>query len=97
MRTKRRNIRAKVLAKLGNRCACCGETTVEFLCLDHVQNDGNKERRSLTGGTNHGGSHRCYQKAWALGCPPERYQLLCANCNHGKQLCGVCPHKKGMA
>lgn len=24
---------------------------------------------------------------------PDIYQVLCFNCNWGKRLCGVCPHK----
>lgn len=70
----------------GARCACCGETAIEFLQLDHVHNDGAVDRkRGLVGGAiyrwlkNHG--------------YPIGFQVLCANCNFAKGLHGYCPHK----
>src|SRR5206468_7939701 len=37
-------IRDAVLDAYGGACVCCGETTREFLTLDHVHNDGARYR-----------------------------------------------------
>ena len=31
----------------GYKCACCGETTPEFLTIDHINNDGAEHRKSI--------------------------------------------------
>lgn len=80
--------RMEVIVAYGGRCACCGEKEHRFLQIDHVHSDGATERASgiATG--------RLYRKLKRLGFPRDRYQLLCANCNHGRYLNGgVCPHK----
>lgn len=77
----------------GHRCACCGETESCFLELDHINGDGCKHRRLLSG-KNVGGSHMVvYYHLRKNGFPPG-YQILCANCNVGKHRNkGICPHK----
>ena len=78
-----------VLNHYGAFCACCGETELKFLSVDHINNDGYARRKS--------GEH-------ASGQPligqiirdnfPDIFQILCMNCNHGKSRNdGVCPHK----
>lgn len=75
----------------GWRCNCCGETTPQFLCVDHVNNDGYKDKigkcqKRITG-------LPLYRKIINEGYG-EKYQILCANCNHGKNVNnGICPHK----
>lgn len=70
----------------GYICACCGETERQFLCIDHVRNDGADHRRKI-------GRRVIYQWIALNGFPPG-FQVLCANCNLGKQLNGgLCPHK----
>lgn len=71
----------------GPICVCCGETIQEFLQIDHVNNDGNVQRKMYPESRN-----LC---AWLKkrGYPPG-YQVLCANCNLAKARCGVCPHEK---
>lgn len=84
----RRN-RREVLRQYGGRCACCGETTPEFLAIDHVNNDGEAHRREIGG---YGG--RIYEWLRRNGYPKDgRFQLLCHNCNMAKGLYGGCPHK----
>lgn len=85
----RDNLRREVMQHYGDRCACCGETTYEFLSLDHINNDGSKHR----------GSIRYNQGNWKMlldirnrGYPPI-YQILCMNCNWAKRY-GQCPHQK---
>lgn len=82
-------IRTEAIAAYGGRCACCGETTPEFLSFDHIHNDGAAHRREL-GRTKGSGN-----MAWWLkrnGFPKGRIQLLCMNCNWAKGKYGVCPH-----
>ena len=68
-------------------CACCGEDIVEFLSLDHIKNNGAKERREF----NCNGGYAFYLKLRKLGYP-EGYQVLCHNCNIAKGAFGECPH-----
>lgn len=74
----------------GYRCVCCGEATIEFLSLDHVNGGGNAHRMSLSGTKSGGG--RIYLWLKRNGYPPG-YQVLCMNCNFGRSMNGgVCPH-----
>lgn len=34
-----------MLTHYGTKCQCCGEKQVEFLTIDHINNDGNKHRK----------------------------------------------------
>lgn len=78
-----------VLSGYGQRCNCCGETTRLFLQLDHVNNDGNLEKR-INGKRLK--TEDILRKAIRNNFP-SCYQILCANCNHGKERNGgVCPH-----
>lgn len=76
----------EVLTHYGLRCACCGDTTIEFLSLDHIEGGGNKHRKSIGGGAN------LYR--WIVKNNfPEGFQVLCFNCNLSKGFYGRCPHK----
>lgn len=84
-----RNVRRRVLEAYGGRCACCGETTPEFLAVDHVNNDGEAHRRELRGY-----GRAIYQWLKDNDYPQDgRFQLLCHNCNMAKGLYGGCPHQ----
>ena len=88
-----RRLRMKVLDAYGNQCACCGETTPEFLSVDHVNNDGSAHRRELKGF-----GRSIYRWLAMNGYPQDgRFQLLCHNCNMAKGLYGSCPHKEQAA
>jgi len=65
-------------------CLCCGEKNIGFLTIDHIHDDGRSERHL-------GGMCRFLKK---MKFPDRhRYQVLCWNCNEGKQLNGgICPH-----
>lgn len=66
-------------------CICCGETILEFLTIDHINNNGNKHRKTFTM-TMYG-----WLKKHNF---PKGYQVMCFNCNHGKYINkGICPHK----
>jgi len=79
-----------VFSHYGNVCSCCGESEILFLSIDHTNNDGHLDTNSNNKKVN--GRH-LYPKIAKLGFP-NRYQLLCMNCNFGKRMNnGVCPHK----
>lgn len=89
LREQRRQLKDEVFAAYGGyKCACCSETTEAFLQIDHVNNDGAKHRKQIGA---YGGS-RLYQWLRMHNFPPG-FQVLCANCNRGKALLGVCPHQ----
>jgi hypothetical protein len=83
-----RQFRVRVIAAYGGKCTCCGETTPEFLAIDHVNNDGHKHRAEI--------GYTCeaiYRWAERHGFP-KTLQVLCHNCNLAKEFYGSCPHKK---
>jgi hypothetical protein len=83
-------LRNRTLVGYGGKCACCGETIFDFLTLDHVLNNGAKERS--TPDYNLGALYRRVIEARF----PSEYQLLCWNCNCGRaKNGGICPHKLG--
>lgn len=77
--------REEFLRAYGGKCACCGESTPEFLELDHINGGGRqhrlREKRDL------------YQVLKEQGFPKDEYRLLCANCNHSLGVRGYCPHE----
>jgi hypothetical protein len=85
--TRKINLTRKrtVIDAYGGRCACCGETELTFLTMDHVNGDGGEHRRQL--------GSRTVPHNWyiANGFPPG-FQVLCANCHLGKTILGSCPH-----
>ena len=93
VRSKARTFRIKTetLLHYGGKCACCGETELYFLCLDHIEGGGNQERKRI--GRN--GGWAFYFELQKLGYP-KGYQVLCWNCNSAKGMLGYCPHQKQM-
>ncbi|MEK7112983.1 MAG: hypothetical protein AAB875_06755 [Patescibacteria group bacterium] len=69
------------------RCVCCGENEINFLVLDHKNNDGAKHRKLVGTGT----SMFLWVKRNNF---PNMFQVLCHNCNMAKGFYGICPHKK---
>ena len=83
-----KRLRAQVIEAYGGRCACCGETTPEFLSVDHINNDGGQHRRNGLSGP------RFYRWLKATGFPKDAFTLLCFNCNCAKGFFGGCPHQR---
>lgn len=84
----RRQYRQAVLDAYGGECACCGETTYEFLAIDHVNNDGKlHEQRN---GVRAGFALIRWLKKHNF---PQGFQVLCHNCNCAKAWYGICPHQ----
>jgi hypothetical protein len=77
-----RKCRKKVIEHYGGKCKCCGESNQWFLELDHINNDGNIQRKTVK-----------IDVRWVIKNNfPDNLQLLCGNCNKAKGLYGVCPH-----
>lgn len=86
-RNHRKKVKQIVIMHYGGKCRCCGETNIAFLCLDHVNGDGNKHRKQFKGSI--------YEWVIAHNFPKKPvFQVLCANCNMAKTHLGYCPHKK---
>ena len=89
--TYRMRKRLTFLKLYGSKCACCGETHIEFLTLDHVKGNGAEERKRT--GSSYGGYNRAIKlfksnKEEAL----KQYRILCWNCNCSIGTYGYCPH-----
>ena len=63
-------------------CVHCGESNIFHLTLDHINDDGNIERKELKGGV------ELYAHLKRLNYPDKgtRYQVLCHNCNALKEM-----------
>lgn len=85
-RTYQRQQRDALLRLYGGKCTCCGEDNFYFLNIDHVNNDGAQHRRQMG---SHGASIRAILRE---GYKPDRYQVLCCNCNSAKEHYSSCPH-----
>jgi len=86
---------------LGGKCYCCGIKEFEFLTVDHIHNDGWKERKKING--RYGKNNAYYQAivvAFRSGKKREiarikrRYRLACFNCNAARAYYGKCPHDR---
>ena len=71
------------------RCRCCGESNVEFLALDHVNNDGGEHRRAI--GKKGGNSFYAWLRK--TGYTYEHLVVACHNCNLARAMYGECPHQ----
>lgn len=83
---KRKGFRDKLkfIEMYGGCCKCCGEENPSFLTADHINRDGNVERKRGRG-VKYKDLIRSFRKD---------IQILCFNCNCGRELHdGICPHK----
>lgn len=89
-REARQGVRKEALQAYGGetpKCACCGEETLHFLALDHINGGGRKHRQETGGGGFYSWLRRHNY--------PAGFQVLCHNCNLGRQFNGgTCPHKE---
>ena len=67
-----------------NNCACCGESHVEFLAIDHINGGGGKHRKQI---------NQPFFRWLNKSNYPEGFRVLCHNCNMALGLYGKCPHK----
>lgn len=72
-------------------CNCCQETILEFLTLDHINNDGAIKRKA---GQRKGQTLYTYLKSHDYP-DKDKFQVLCFNCNSGRNINGgICPHQQ---
>ena len=100
-----RQLKADVIAGYGGRCECCGETQIEFLCIDHADGGGEAWRRKQSsygparknkrGLGSPNALYRHLRKNWY---PDKvegmRLRVLCHNCNQSLGSYGYCPHSE---
>jgi len=87
----KRKLKLEVLAAYGGVCQCCGETDSRFLTIDHVNRDGGIHRKEMRmqSGT------QIYSWLKQNDFPKEGFQILCFNCNLGREINGgICPHQE---
>lgn len=82
------NTRKLVIEAYGSICVCCNEDKQQFLCIDHINNDGAKHRKEL----NIRAGFRFYRWLIKNNYPKDKFQLLCHNCNMVKHIYGKCLH-----
>lgn len=73
------------------QCVCCGEKEIDFLCLDHIDNNGAQERKRKKYGLG-----TSFLKWLKVNNYPKnlRLQTMCFNCNMSKRIQGgVCIHQ----
>lgn len=83
------DLKRKVMDHYGGKCYCCGETGIDFLTLDHSNNDGKRDKQNRA-------KHRGYTWVVKTGYPDD-LRVACFNCNMGRRH-NECPHtRKGGA
>lgn len=76
----------------GGKCVCCGEDELDFLVIDHINDNGAEHRKEVN-------LRVIYRWLWKNNLP-EGFQVLCANCNLSKQIrrsydgLGYCIHQR---
>ena len=97
-RVRRRQLRLDAFDAYGGaHCACCGESHVEFLTIDHIDGSGAEHRKELlkergwnVDSRSMSGSHTYW---WLKQNDyPEGFRVLCFNCNSSLGHYGYCPH-----
>jgi hypothetical protein len=68
------------------RCSCCGERTLEFLTLDHFNDNGKEHRIKLE-------ASNLYTWAIKNNFPEDIVSVVCCNCHYARHWYGQCPHK----
>jgi Ser-tRNA(Ala) deacylase AlaX len=86
----REKLKLEILTHYGGdppKCACCGESTIEFLTIDHIKGGGYRHRRRIIGNI----------YTWLKKNDfPKEFRVLCMNCNFSIGKYGYCPHKNRM-
>lgn len=87
MANKKYSIERKktVIDAYGSVCACCGEACIEFLCIDHINGGGTKERKTGLKGS-------AFYVYLIKNNFPSGHRVLCHNCNFSIGIYGYCPH-----
>lgn len=86
-RKSHKKLKLEVLTHYGGnppKCACCGESHIEFLTIDHI--GGRRKHKKIIRGIT---LYRWLRKNNF----PDGFQVLCMNCNFALGKFGYCPHK----
>lgn len=86
MKAYRLGLKQKLVNGYGGKCTCCGEATLQFLTIEHLNGDGQAHRKAMKS------SQGTYRDIISRNFPPE-YTVLCMNCNHAKRFGNICPHQ----
>ena len=81
----------EIINHYGGKCACCGEVIPEFLTVDHINNDGKKHRTEKPFSIGNNLYKTLIRENFNVG---YELQILCWNCNEGKNHYGICPHQR---
>jgi hypothetical protein len=87
--SRNRFLRIEAIKHYGGKCACCGETVIEFLQIDHINGGGHKHRKENGNGNSISGWLRKNNY-------PSGFRILCSNCNWSMGVHGYCPHHTNM-
>lgn len=79
--------RETFLNMYGRKCRCCGESTEEFLTLEHINGQKGIERNKKESG-------KWAYKTAIKEYRPDLFEVLCWNCNCSKGRYGYCPHER---
>lgn len=83
-------LKLHVLEMYGGCCQYCGIDLYEVLCIDHMEDNGTEHRRTP--------EYRRYSNIFRMLAAepyqPEKYQILCYNCNMAKARYGIYPGGK---
>lgn len=91
-RASQRKSRNKLLAMLGEQCACCGISFPDFLQFDHVNGDGAEHRRQYWEKRGEGNkSLPLHELLRVIETGEREIQLLCGSCNFAKGTARFCP------
>jgi hypothetical protein len=83
------NLKYEVLSHYSGeqpKCKTCGFDDIRALCLDHINNDGNIERLLIGKGKRRSCNSEQIYSMVKKNNFPERYQVLCFNCNQIKAI-----------
>lgn len=85
---KHKALKIAALAAYGSKCQCCGVTDSRFLTIDHVAGNGADHRRQVKIAPGASTYRWLRDNAYPVG-----FQVLCYNCNCGRNINnGACPH-----
>jgi hypothetical protein len=87
-KVRRQTLKRTVMEAYGGaRCACCGETEMAFLTIDHITGQGRHHRQVID---RRGETFYRWLKVHRF---PSGYRVLCMNCNFSLGVFGYCPHQ----
>lgn len=88
MKKYHRSIKQEIFKSYGGvRCVRCGRADLDALTLDHIDNGGKADRKTIFGGNGRYSSSSMYRILKKRGFPPG-FQVLCSSCNLAKHING---------